>query len=64
MIPLVSEVLCGMDLESLNQALVCLLYFSTGAEEEPDKDVSLLPFGWTAAPYYSNIGNVIIACLK
>lgn len=53
-----------MDLESLNQALVCLLYFSTGAEEEPDKDVSLLPFGWTAAPYYSNIGNVIIACLK
>lgn len=44
MIPLVSEVLCGLDLETVNQVLVHLLHFSTGAEEEPGRDMSLFSF--------------------
>lgn len=36
-IPMVSEVLCGMDLGAVNQVLVHLLHFSTGAEEEPGR---------------------------
>lgn len=36
-IPMVSEVLCGMDLGAVNQVLVHLLHFSRGAEEEPGR---------------------------
>jgi len=34
MFPLVSEALCGIILETVNQVLAHLLHFSTGAEEE------------------------------
>lgn len=37
MIPMVSGVLCGMDLGGINQVLVHLLHFSRGAEEEPGR---------------------------
>lgn len=57
MIPMVSEVLCGMDLETVNQELVHLLHFSIGAEEEPSRD-SLFSFCWAAAAHYPNFSSV------
>lgn len=64
MIPLVSEVLCGMDLETVNELLVHLLHFSIGAEEEPGRDVSLFSFCWEAAAHYPNFSSIFTACLK
>lgn len=64
MIPMVSEVLCGMDLDTVNQVLVHWLHFSVGAEEEPGRDISLFSFCWAAAAHYPNFSSIFTACLK
>lgn len=64
MIPMVSEVLCGMDLDTVNQVLVHWLHFSVGAEEEPGRDISLFSFCWAAAAHYPNFSSIFTACLE
>lgn len=62
MIPMVAEVLCGMDLETVNQILVHLLH--TGAEEEPSRDVSLFSSCWAASAHYPKVSSIFTTCLK
>lgn len=55
-IPMVSEVLCEMDLGAVNQVLVHLLHFSRRPEEEPSRarqedPGQLLLFTQTSAVY-------------
>lgn len=56
MIPMVSGVLCGMDLGAVNQVLIHLLHFSRRAEEKPgrarqEEPGQLLLFTQTSAVY-------------
>lgn len=57
-IPMVSEVLSGMDSGAVNQVLLHLLHFSGGTEEEPRGGA------WAAAALHPNFSTTFPASLK